>query len=60
MASKSDFANFVNKADLDDKLKKLNKQVTLDKTKHVLLENKLKELTKKFNYYQQKVIVFIR
>ena len=34
------------KADFDDKLKKLNKKVTSNKTKHVFVENELIELTK--------------
>ena len=41
LASKNDNANFVNKTDFDDKLKKLNKKITSNKTKHVLVENKL-------------------
>ena len=36
--------NFVNKTDFDDKLKNLNKKVTSNKTKHLLVENDLKEL----------------
>ena len=47
LASKSDIANFVKKADFDDKLKNLNKNVTSNKTKHVLVENELNELSKK-------------
>ena len=39
LASKNDIANFVKKADFDDKLKNLNKKVTLNKTKHELVEN---------------------
>ena len=35
------------KRDLDKKLKKLNKNVTSNKTKHVLVENELNELIKK-------------
>ena len=31
--------------DFDDKLKNLNKNVTSNKTKHVLVENELNELT---------------
>ena len=49
LASKSDIANFVKKADFDDKLKNLNKNVTSNKTKHVLVENELNELSKKVN-----------
>ena len=35
------------KRDLDKKLKKLNKNVTSNKTKHVIIENELNELIKK-------------
>ena len=38
-ACKSAIANFVKKTDFDDKLKNLNKNVTSNKTKHVLVEN---------------------
>ena len=41
LANKSDIANFVKKTDFDDKLKKLNKKVTSNKTKHLLVENEL-------------------
>ena len=40
LASKRDISNFVKKSDFDDKLKKLNKKTTRNKTKHVLVENK--------------------
>ena len=43
-ASKSDIANFVKKADFDDKVKKLNKKVTSNKSKHLLVENELQKL----------------
>ena len=42
LTSKIDFVNFVKKTDFDDKLKNLNKKVTSNKTKHVLVENKVK------------------
>ena len=42
MVSKNDIANFVNKTDFDGKLKQLNKKVTSNKTKRVLVENELK------------------
>ena len=48
MARKSDIANFVQKTDFGDKLKKVNKNVTSNKTKHVLVENELNELSEKF------------
>ena len=51
LASKNDIANFVKNTDFDDKLKFLNKKITSNKTKHVLVENEVNELSKK---YQQK------
>ena len=45
LASKNDIPNFVKMTDFDDKLKNLNKNVTSNKTKHVLVENELNELT---------------
>ena len=48
LASKSDIANLVKKRDFDDKLKKLNNNFTSNKAKHVLVENELSELSKKF------------
>ena len=44
LARINDIANFVKKADFDDKLKILNKNVTSNKIKHVLVENELNEL----------------
>ena len=44
LASKGDIANFVNKTDFDNKLKNLNKKITSNKTKNVLVENELKKL----------------
>ena len=48
LASKSEIANFIKKDRFNDKLKNLNKNVTLNKTKHLLNENELNELLKKF------------
>ena len=42
LVSKNDIANFVNKTDFNGKLKQLNKKVTSNKTKHLVVENKLK------------------
>ena len=42
MASQNYFANFVKKADFDDKLKKIIKRITPNKTKHVLVEKEFK------------------
>ena len=44
---KSDISNFVKKADFHDKLKNINKNVISKKTKHVLVEKELNELSKK-------------
>ena len=43
LASKSDVANFVKKTDFDNKLQNLNKNVTSNKAKHVLVEKELNE-----------------
>ena len=42
LTSKSDIANYVNKADFDNKLLSFNKRVNSNKTKHLLVENELK------------------
>ena len=42
LGTKSDIADFVKKTDFDDKLKNLNKKVTSNKTKHLLVENEFK------------------
>ena len=47
LASKIDITSFVKRTDFDDKLKKLNKNITSIKTKHVLAENELNKLSKK-------------
>ena len=53
LASKNDIAVSVKKTDFDDKLKKkvlkknLNKKVHLNKTKYLLVENELNELSEK-------------
>ena len=44
--------------DFDDKLRYINKNVTSNKIKHVAAEKKLNNLSKKKNYYQQKIIYF--
>ena len=43
LAIKGDIADFVKKTDFDDKLKNLNKKVTWNKSKHLLVENELKK-----------------
>ena len=45
LASKIDIA--LKKTDFDDKLKHLNKRLPSNKTKYVLIENKLNELSKR-------------
>ena len=47
LASRSYIANFAKETDFDDKLKTLNKDVTSNKTHHILVENELNELSKK-------------
>ena len=44
LAYKSDIVNFVNKTDFDEKLQNLNKKITSDKTKHLLVKNELNKL----------------
>ena len=44
---KIDLANFVNKAYFDNKLSGFNKRINANKTKHVVAENELNEMTKK-------------
>ena len=43
-ASKSDIAVFVKKTHFHNKLKTLNKNITSNKTKHLLVKNELNEL----------------
>ena len=47
LATKSDIANFVKEIDFDEKLRNVNKKVTLNKSKHLLVENELNELSEK-------------
>ena len=51
LASKSDIANLVNKTIL---IISFNKRINSNKTKHVLVENELNELSKKLKQHQQK------
>ena len=44
LASRRHIANFVNKTNFDDKLKNLNKKISSNKKKHVLVETELKKL----------------
>ena len=47
LSSKNGIPNFVKKTDFDDKLKNLTRNVTSNKKKYVLVENKLNETSKK-------------
>ena len=47
LANKNNIASFVKKTDFDDKLKNLDKKITSNKTKHVLVENELKQTIRK-------------
>ena len=47
LALTDDIADLVKETDFDNKLKQINKKVTSNKTKHVLVENKLDELSEK-------------
>ena len=47
LARKSDIANFVNKLNFDNKLSGYNKRTNSNKTKHVLVGNKLNEPSNK-------------
>ena len=42
LAAKRDIANFVKKTDFDEKLDNLNKNITLNKAKHLIIKNELK------------------
>ena len=42
------------KRDLDDKLKNLDQNVSTNKTKHVLVVNELKKISKNLKQYQKK------
>ena len=42
------------KRDLDDKLKNLDQNVPSNKTKHVLVENEFKKISKNLKQYQKK------
>ena len=44
LESKNDIPSLVKKTDFDEKLKNLNKEVTSNKFKNVLVENKFKKL----------------
>ena len=55
LISKNDIVDFVKKIDFDIKKKQLknyNKEIILNKTKHVLIQNELKEEQDKFKKLQ--------
>ena len=54
LASKNDIVNFVKKNDFDDKLKKVNKKVISNKTKHIEAEKKITDLTNKVAQISEK------
>ena len=47
LASKNDIAALVKKTDFDNKLKNLDKNISSNKTKHILVENELNEISEK-------------
>ena len=47
LATKAGIDDLIENIDFDDKLKNVNKKVTPNKTKHVLIENELNELSEK-------------
>ena len=54
LARKNDFSTLVKKRDFVDKLKDLNEKITSNKTKHVLAENELNELSEKVKILSEK------
>ena len=53
-------ADLVTKTDFDTKLKSLNGKINSNKTKHLLVENKLKKLkTFDLSYLEKKIILAI-
>ena len=56
LASKNYITDFLKKTDFDDNLKKLNKKITSNKTKHVLVENKLNKPSKKAEVISTKAV----
>ena len=59
LESKNNIANFIKNTDFDDKLKNVNKKVISNKTKHVLVENKLNELSEKVTLLSAKDYYFL-
>ena len=59
LASTHDTSNSVKTTDFDDKLKKVNKNLSSNKTKHVLVENELQKLEDKMENLQTFDCLFI-
>ena len=59
LASTHDTSNSVKTTDFDDKLKKVNKNLSSNKTKHVLVENELQKLEDKIENLQTFDCLFI-
>ena len=57
LATKVDIVDFVKEEDFDDKLKNCNKKITLSKTAHVEVKNKLDELSKKIKVISMKRLI---
>ena len=58
LASKADIVNFVRETDFDNKLKNINKNVSLNKTEHLEAQKKLTDLTKKALQISEKNMIF--
>ena len=54
LARKNDIAALVKNTDFDDKRKNLNENVTLNETKHVLVENELNKVSEKIKVISTK------
>ena len=59
LANESDISNFAKEKDFDEKLTNINKNVTLNKSKHVLVENELNELSEKVKLLSKKGYNFL-
>ena len=54
LGAKNEIACFIKKTKLDDKIKNVGKKDTLNKTKHVFVQNKLSKLSEKVNLISTK------
>ena len=54
LATEADIDNFIETPDFDEKLKKLNKEVTSNKSKHLETEKKLTDITNKVAQISEK------